>query len=183
MVCPVRLSEIANRLNGISTPFFGVSWTPATVDVVIAKKVITYLQGRRLLLSAHEIHDSAFRRIEQSVSEIRAFLTETLCAGGLRAEMEETLDLMRRACLEFLDALERYSDLVEANRGASFRVLPTGAIAPDSSAAEARREEALGDYVAHGILFKSTMRKLAYELAEAHGIDAKGFHPDAREIV
>jgi hypothetical protein len=54
---------------------------------------------------------------------------------------------MRTACLEFLDALERYSDLLEADRG-GIKLLPTGELAPECREVEVRRQEASDDYAA-----------------------------------
>jgi hypothetical protein len=152
----MKMSEIASRLNGISTPFFGLSWTPATADVQVAKGVITYLEGRRLPYDGHEIppYSEAIRRIDQSVREIRAFLTQTLVAGGIGPEMDQTLRLMRRACMDFLDALERWQDF---------------ATNPDKSTVGL--DEASEDREAHARLFRQTMYKLMIELGDAHGID------------
>jgi hypothetical protein len=162
----MKLSEIAARLNGVSTPFFGISWTPATADVQVARGVITYLEGRRLI---HDSHDGLYtypedvRRIDQSVREIRAFLTTTLVADGIGPEMEQTLRLMRRACMDFLDALERWQRFA-GNRDMA-------AIEADPAV-----HEALEDSAAHGVLFRRTMWKLITELGDAHGIDVEWAH-------
>lgn len=36
----MRLSEVAPRLNGVSSPIFGVAWTPPVSRVASARRVI-----------------------------------------------------------------------------------------------------------------------------------------------
>ena len=45
----IPFTEIANRITGISTPVFGVSWNPPTLDSDIAKKLLTFFEDRRVL--------------------------------------------------------------------------------------------------------------------------------------
>jgi hypothetical protein len=45
----MKFSEIANRLTGISTPFGGASWQPADMEIAAARRVIAFLEDRRVL--------------------------------------------------------------------------------------------------------------------------------------
>lgn len=110
----MKASEIAARVNGISTPFGGISWVPATADVTVAKKVITFVEVRRVLFGSApgEVPEHCVR----SVIEIRDFLTEVIGAGGIADELEQPLRLARGFCVRFLDRV-----------GASERGLPRGA--------------------------------------------------------
>lgn len=45
----MRFSEIFNRLTGISCPIFGVSWNPAETQRTIARRIIIYLEAKRVL--------------------------------------------------------------------------------------------------------------------------------------
>jgi hypothetical protein len=72
----MRFSEIASRLTGISTPIGGVSWTPPTPDIEVARRVLTFLEDRRVLYDPMEAEVAA--HCIESVLQIRRFLTEVL---------------------------------------------------------------------------------------------------------
>lgn len=92
--------QILNRLTGISTPVFGVSWEPPVLDVDTARRVIVFLEDRRVLYAPYAV-EHAHECIE-SVVEIRRFLTEVISAGGLSKRFEEHLRAMRAAGRKFL---------------------------------------------------------------------------------
>ncbi|REJ03930.1 hypothetical protein DY023_16575 [Microbacterium bovistercoris] len=110
----MKASEIAARVNGISTPFGGISWTPAVSDVQVARRAIAFIEVRRVLFGtyANEVPDQCV----QSVIDIRNFLTEVIGSGGLAAELEQPLRLARGFCVRFLDRV-----------GATERALPDDA--------------------------------------------------------
>ncbi len=110
----MKASEIAARVNGISTPFGGISWVPAVADVQVARRVIAFVEVRRVLFGtyANEVPDQCV----QSVIEIRDFLTEVIGAGGVADELEQPLRLARGFCVRFLDRV-----------GATERSLPNNA--------------------------------------------------------
>ena len=45
----IPFQEIANRVTGFSTPIFGLQWTAPTLDVEVARRLLTYLEDRRVL--------------------------------------------------------------------------------------------------------------------------------------
>jgi len=99
----MKLSEIVRRLSGFSTPFGGISWTPPSdSDHAIARRVVSFLENRRVLFSPTEVEvpEHCF----QSVIEIRHYLTGEL--GNLDAKNPLALALrsMRAECRRFLDA-------------------------------------------------------------------------------
>lgn len=96
----MKPSEILGRLNGVSTPIGGVSWTPPQSDVAVARRVLVFLEDRRVLYIPYEAEDP--RHCVMSVLEIRAFLTQQLAAGGIGDDLSGPLRAMRAACRKFL---------------------------------------------------------------------------------
>ncbi len=97
----MKFREVANRLDGFSTPIFGMSWTPAVLDRDVAHKVVTFIEARRVLFSSHT--NEVPRECVESVLAIRDFLTEVLGAGGIASELTGPLRLIRRYCIRFLE--------------------------------------------------------------------------------
>jgi len=50
----MRFTELLNRLTGISCPVFGVSWNPVDTERSIARRIIIFLEPRRVLYSAYD---------------------------------------------------------------------------------------------------------------------------------
>lgn len=96
----MRFREVAARLNGISTPIFGVSWTPATPDVAVARSVLAFLEDRRVLYSPINFEENGHSI--SSVTQIRSFLTDVIGSGGISDEFAGTLRTMRGICRRFL---------------------------------------------------------------------------------
>jgi hypothetical protein len=97
----MKWSEITNHLTGISTPVFGVSWQPSDLEVSAARRVITYLEDRRVLYAADDAE--VFEHCVQSVMDIRRFLTSELGKLDSKVEFAASLRAMRAACRKFLD--------------------------------------------------------------------------------
>ena len=97
----MKFSEIANRLMGISTPLVGVSWQPSDLEVSAARRVIAFLEDRRVLYAPDELEvpDHCVR----SVLEIRHFLSAELGKLETGSELAGSLRAMRAACRKFLE--------------------------------------------------------------------------------
>jgi hypothetical protein len=97
----VKFSKIANRLTGISTPLVGVSWQPTDLEVSAARRVIAFLEDRRVLYAPDELEvpDHCVR----SVLEIRHFLSDELGKHDSGSGLADSLRAMRAACRKFLD--------------------------------------------------------------------------------
>jgi hypothetical protein len=98
---PTRFREIAARLTGVSCPIFGVSWNPPKLDRDVARRVLTFLEDRRVLYAPDEVEIRS--HCIESVLRIREMLTEVLGDGGIADDLEGHVRAMRAACRLFLE--------------------------------------------------------------------------------
>ncbi len=110
----MKFKQIINRLTGFSTPVFGVSWNPPQAHITVARRVITYLEDRRVLYNPYHMEDPW--HCIQSVIEIRQQLTTEL--GSLAADDGPAAHLraMRAACRKFLDSVQEDDDRKKPRR-------------------------------------------------------------------
>jgi hypothetical protein len=86
----MRFSELFARLNGTSTPVFGVQWEAATADTEVTRRVIAFLENRwPLYMHTCRLHIS---RTYESFQEIRDFLTIVLGEGRIGRPLEKSCD-------------------------------------------------------------------------------------------
>jgi hypothetical protein len=100
----MKFREIASRLTGISIPIFGVQWTPSEPEVTAARRVIAFLEDRRVLYVPSEM-ESPHHCVE-SVLRIRENLTHEIGKLGDESALAESLRGMRAACRKFLSTVE-----------------------------------------------------------------------------
>ena len=97
----MKFSEIANRLTGISTPFGGASWQPAEMEIAAGRRVIAFLEDRRVLYEPSEMEVPS--HCVHSVIEIRHRLSDELGKLDSSSELAASLRAMRAACRKFLE--------------------------------------------------------------------------------
>jgi hypothetical protein len=97
----MNYKEILARLTGFSVPVFGVSWKPAEPEIAVARRVIAYLEDRRLLYNPFDLEVLDF--CLDSVLEIRKFLTQEIGRLPAGSEFAGHLRAIRSACRQFLD--------------------------------------------------------------------------------
>jgi hypothetical protein len=100
----MKFKEVLNHLTGISTPIFGVSWNPPNTDITQARRILRFLEDRRVLYNPYELETP--RYCVDSVLEIRRFLTAELIGIKTDGELAQDLKAMRAACRKFLDTVE-----------------------------------------------------------------------------
>ncbi len=100
----IKFADIKARLTGISCPFFGISWTPPQPECATAKKILRFLEDRRVLYvpSEMEVPDHCVH----SVVKIREFLTCELQALPETSELFGYVKAMRIACRKFLERMQ-----------------------------------------------------------------------------
>lgn len=96
----MRFTELLNRLTGISCPVFGVSWNPVDTERSIARRIIIFLEPRRVLYSSYD-YESVCPCIT-SVTEIKNYLTSELQNIDEQSELNAYVRSMRNACNKFL---------------------------------------------------------------------------------
>ena len=115
----MNFTEIASRLNSIGTPFITVGWVPAKADAAIARKVIRFLEDRRMLfnLCAEEEPHHCYL----SALEIRKTLTEELALVSEETDLFKHLMGIRAACRTFLDKAPKDVDRFDLHDRYSMR--------------------------------------------------------------
>ena len=122
----MKFKKIIGRLTGFSIPIFGVSWNPPELEVQKAKRVLTFLEDRRVLYnpSSLEVPDHCVH----SINEIRHFLTSELASIDSKEELSSSLRAMRTACRKFVDAVGARPEIIQhgdhSGHYASWQFLP-----------------------------------------------------------
>jgi hypothetical protein len=98
--------EIANRITGFEIPVFGggVSWNPPTLDIEVARRLLTYLEDRRALYRPYDCETASY--VVQSILDIRQRLSVDLEQLDRSSPLTQSIAGMRAACRKFLDAVE-----------------------------------------------------------------------------
>jgi hypothetical protein len=97
----MEFREIASRFTGFSTPVFGASWNPPEPERAIARRVIAFLEDRRVLYNPYHIEIDD--QVTHSVVDIRRFLTDEIGALDVQSELNAHLRAIRAACRRYLD--------------------------------------------------------------------------------
>jgi hypothetical protein len=96
----MKFSEIASSITGFSTPVFGVSWNPPEPEVKAARRVIAFLEDKRVLYDPCHLEVEA--QCVQSVLDIRRFLTGEIGKLGNHSVLGDHLRAIRAACRKVL---------------------------------------------------------------------------------
>jgi hypothetical protein len=100
----MKFREVAGRLTGLSSPVFGVSWTPPEAEVTAARRVLAFLEDRRVLYDPTQVEIP--EHCVASIHEIRQVLTIEL--GKMdHGNLAQDLRALRVACRKFLERIQQ----------------------------------------------------------------------------
>jgi len=99
----MKFKELTSRLTGFSIPIFGVSWNPPEPEVAAARRILAFLEDRRVLFNPY--HLEVTDQCVQSILDIRRFLTEEIGRLAGDSKLAEHLRGIRAACRKFLDGV------------------------------------------------------------------------------
>ena len=100
----VKFDEILFRITGLSVPIFGVQWNPPEAECLIARRVLAFLEDRRVLYVPSEMEVPHY--CVTSVLKIREFLTAELGMIDRQQEIAKNLLAMRADCRKFVSIVD-----------------------------------------------------------------------------
>lgn len=90
------------RLTGVGGLGFSINWESSPGDREVARRVVNYLEDRRLLWG--DRHGGDERHCIKSAIEIRQFLTGQISEPHVGKHLTASLKAMRGACRKFVEA-------------------------------------------------------------------------------
>jgi hypothetical protein len=100
----MKFREVVSRITGLSVPVFGVQWNPPEAECAAARRLLTFLEDRRVLYVASEVEVPD--HCVESVLLIREFLTVEVGKLNGEQKLAQSLRAMRAACRKFLATVE-----------------------------------------------------------------------------
>ena len=97
----MKFKQILGRITGFSIPIFGASWNPPEPEIEVAKRIILYLEDRRVLYNPSSLEVPS--HCVKSIIEIRQFLTSELPKLNSKSELAVILQALRASCRKFLN--------------------------------------------------------------------------------
>lgn len=115
----IRAKDMLNRITGVSTPLFGISWNPPASDRDAVRKFLAFLEDRRALFNPHpaEVEDYVI----SSIHMIRAECTTAVGTLAHDAPGAKHVRAIGAACRRFLDEpYPTFDDIMERRREPDF---------------------------------------------------------------
>ncbi len=99
----MKFKTILSRLTGLSCPWFGISWNPTEAEIIIATRIIRFLEDKRVLYNpcAMEIPKHCI----DSVIRIREYLTSEMQNMDSDSKLFAYVKAMRIAARKFTDTM------------------------------------------------------------------------------
>ena len=92
--------KLLGRLTGVSTPIGGVNWAPPIDEAEVAKKLMVFLEDRRVLFMPFDMEIGLY--VLRSIEEIRTRLTKDLEKIDRVSILGESISAMRASCRKFM---------------------------------------------------------------------------------
>ena len=100
----MKWKEVASRITGISTPLGGVDFDLPEAEVVVARRVISRLEDRRVLYAPFSFESP--EACVQSANQIRQTLTTELGQLTDGTQLRTVLQRIRQASRDFVTTIE-----------------------------------------------------------------------------
>lgn len=111
----IKAKEMLKRINGFSTPVFGIQWSPPASDRDAVRKLLALLEDRRALFNPlpAEVEDDVIG----SIHTIRAECVNTVGALGDKSPGAVHVRAIGAACRRFLDEpYPTFDDIMDRRR-------------------------------------------------------------------
>ena len=105
----MKLIDLLSKITGFSTPIFGIQWQPPHRERVIAERVLTFLEDKRVLYPQNINYNLVHMKSDypiKSVLQIREYLTKEMQGIPRDCNLHKILNEMRKTCRLFLEKLE-----------------------------------------------------------------------------
>ena len=99
----MKFGDVLNRITGFSVPVFGVQWSPTETERSVARRILAFLEDRRVLYVPSEMEQP--HQCVESVLRIREFLTAELGSLDSKTSIAQSLRALRAACRKFHDTV------------------------------------------------------------------------------
>lgn len=104
----MKFKTILSRLTGLSCPWFGISWNPTEAEIIIATRIIRFLEDKRILFNPSEMESPSY--CVESTIRIREYLTYEMQSMNPDSKLFEYTKAMRIAARKFTDRMESQRD-------------------------------------------------------------------------
>ena len=96
---------IKKRISGFSTPFFGLSWNPPSLESDAALRIIDFLENRRVIYQTKPRED--VNQCVRSINQIRDKLGEELEKLDKDSKLRVMVKEMQASCRKFDDCIQK----------------------------------------------------------------------------
>lgn len=97
----MKFESIYKNITGLSCPVFGIQWNPPVIENIEAKRIVVFLENKRVLFNPSHIEDA--QQCLNSVIEIRTFISDVLPPLSPNSPINKSMRRMRKSCLYFCD--------------------------------------------------------------------------------